>query len=70
MSHADAKKIYDAVCGVVISNIELKELKKEDAVKKTTKSILEDDDMKDLKDAAESAEKILETEKKLLDALF
>lgn len=70
LSHADAKKIYDAVCGVVISNIELEELKKEDAVKKTTKSILEDDDMKDLKDAAESAEKILEAEKKLLDALF
>ncbi len=70
LSHADAKKIYDAVSGVIISNIALKELKKEDTVKKATKSILEDDDMKDLKDAAESAEKILEAEKKLLDALL
>lgn len=70
MSYADAKKIYDATRIVLITDMDLEELKKEDVIKNATKSILEDDDVKELKDAAETAEKILEAEKNLLDALF
>lgn len=70
LSHPNAKKIYDAVKGIIISNIALEEIKKEDVIKSATKSIIEDEDVKELKDAAETAGKLLEAEKNLLDALF
>lgn len=70
LSYDEAKKIYDKTSGFVISNITLEELKKEDPIKSASKSLFEDDDIKELKDAAETAGKILEAEKDLLNALF
>jgi len=70
MSHEEAKNIYDKVRGVIISDMALEKIKKEDAKKSATQSILEDDEMQDLKEAAETAGKLLEVEKDLLDALF
>ena len=49
--------------------MELEAVKKESAQKKSSSSVFEDDDLKDIKDAAETASKILEAEKGLLDAL-
>ena len=69
MSYSSAKKIYDGVRNVVIYEMELEPIKKDEPQKKSSKSILEDDDLKDVKDAAETASKILEAEKGLLDAL-
>ena len=70
MAYDEAKKIYDATQSVVLTDIELEAVKKEDAIKKAANSVLEDDDVKELKDAAETAGKLLEAEKNLLDALF
>ena len=70
MSYAEAKKIYDAVRGVIISDMALEEVKKEDAKKSATESLFEDEEMQELKEAAETAGKLLEAEKSLLDALF
>ncbi len=70
MSYTDAKKIYDATRSVIITDMDLQEIKKEDIIQNATKSIVEDDDIKELKDAAETAGKLLEAEKDLLDALF
>lgn len=69
MSYSSAKKIYDGVRNVAIYEMELEPIKKDDPKKKTSNSILEDDDLRDIKDAAETAGKILEAEKGLLDAL-
>lgn len=69
MSYSSAKKIYDGVRNVAIYEMELESVKKDDPKKKTSNSILEDDDLRDIKDAAETASKILEAEKGLLDAL-
>lgn len=66
MTYENAKKIYDATVSVVITDMDLDEVKKQNGVKK---DIL-NDDVKELKDAAETAGKILEAEKNLLDALF
>ncbi len=70
MSYTDAKKIYDSTRSVMITDMDLEELKKEDIVKKATESIFDDEELKDVKDAAETAGKLLDAEKKLLDALF
>ena len=69
MSYSTAKKIYDGVRNVVIYEMELEAVKKESAQKKSSSSVFEDDELKDIKDAAETASKILEAEKDLLDAL-
>lgn len=69
MSYSSAKKIYDGVHSVVIYEMELEPVKLESAKKKSSSSVFEDDDLKDIKDAAETASKILEAEKGLLDAL-
>ena len=50
--------------------MDLDAVEKNNALLDATKSILEDDDVKELKDAAETAGKLLEAEKELLDALF
>ena len=47
----------------------LEPLKKE-SLKSATQSIMDDEDIQDLKDAAETAGKLLEAEKELLNALF
>jgi len=69
MSYSSAKKIYDGVRNVVIYEMELEPVKQESAKKKSSSSVFEDDDLKDIKDAAETASKLLEAEKGLLDAL-
>ena len=69
MSYETAKEIFDNTVAVEISGLELKPLKKE-SLKSATQSIMEDQDIQDLKDAAETAGKLLEAEKDLLDALF
>ena len=63
MSYSSAKKIYDGVRNVVIYEMELETAKKEDTRKKSSQSIFDDDDLKDVKDAAETASKLLEAEK-------
>ena len=69
MSYETAKEIFDKTVAVEISGLELKPLKKE-SIKSATESLYDDQDMQDLKDAAETAGKLLEAEKSLLDALF
>ena len=69
MSYSSAKKIYDGVRNVVIYEMELEAAQKEETRKKSSQSIFDDDDLKDVKDAAETASKLLEAEKGLLDAL-
>jgi hypothetical protein len=69
MSYETAKEIFDNTVAVEISGLELKPLKKE-SLKSATQSIMEDQDIQDLKDAAETAGKLLEAEKDLLNALF
>jgi hypothetical protein len=64
-----AKEIFDNTVAVEISGLELEPLKKE-SLKSATQSIMEDQDIQDLKDAAETAGKLLEAEKDLLNALF
>lgn len=64
-SYENAKALYDRTAAVELSSIELVKVKKEG--KKS--SIFDDDDMQDVKDAAETASKLLEAEKGLLDAL-
>ena len=64
-SYEDAKAMYDKTVAVELSGIELEKAKEE-----KSSSIFDDDDMQDVKDAAEKAGKILEAEKDLLDALF
>ncbi|MBR6354546.1 MAG: hypothetical protein IKS01_02065, partial [Paludibacteraceae bacterium] len=70
MSYEAAKKIYDATRYVVITDMDLDAVEKNNALLDATKSILEDDDVQELQDAAETAGKLLEAEKELLDALF
>ena len=64
-----AKEIFDNTVAVEISGLELEPLKKE-SLKSATQSIMDDEDVQDLKDAAETAGKLLEAEKELLNALF
>ena len=64
-SYENAKALYDKTEAVELSGIELEKVKKEG--KKS--SIFDDDDLQDVKDAAETASKLLEAEKGLLDAL-
>lgn len=70
ISYETAKKIYDAITYVIITDMELAELEPEDILKSGYQSPFDDDDIRDLKDAAETASKILEAEKNLLDALY
>lgn len=67
MSYDKAKKIYDATQGIVIKDIKLEELTKEE--KKQLDSVFDDDDLKDVKDAAETAGKIIDAEMEMLKAL-
>ncbi len=63
-SYEDAKSMYDKIVAVELSGIELEKSSM------GSDSILDDDDVQELKDAAETAGKILEAEKDLLNALF
>lgn len=69
MGYERAKEIFDHTVAVEISGLELEPLKKE-SLKSATQSIMDDKDVQDLKDAAETAGKLLEAEKELLKALF
>ncbi|MBQ9440394.1 MAG: hypothetical protein IJU35_07405 [Paludibacteraceae bacterium] len=67
-----AKKIYDNTRYVVIRDITLEPLTKEEKTKKLGDIVdeaLNDDDVKDLKDAAKTAEKVLDAEVEMLKAL-
>jgi hypothetical protein len=67
MSYEAAKELFDNTVAVEISGLELEQAKTPSA----TQSILGDDeDLQDLKDATESATKLLEAEKELMKALF
>ena len=67
MGYEAAKELYDNTVAVEISGLELEQAKTPSA----TQSILDDDDdLQDLKDATESATKLLEAEKELMKALF
>jgi hypothetical protein len=70
MAYERAKEIFDNTAAVEISGLELEPLKEESLIKSATQSIYNDEDIQDLKDAAETAGKILEAEKDLLNALF
>ena len=69
LEYERAKEIFDNTVAVEISGLELEPLKKE-SLKSATQSIMDDEDVQDLKDAAETAGKLLEAEKDLLNALF
>ena len=69
MDYERAKEIFDNTVAVEISGLELEPLKKE-SLKSATQSIMDDEEVQDLKDAAETAGKLLEAEKELLNALF
>ena len=69
MSYETAKEIFDNTVAVEISGLELEPLKKE-SIKSITESLYDDQDMQDIKEAAETAGKLLEAEKSMLDALF
>ena len=67
MSYEAAKELFDNTVAVEISGLELEQAKEPSA----TQSLLGDDeDLQDLKDATESAAKLLEAEKELMKALF
>ena len=67
MSYEAAKELFDNTVAVEISRLELEQAKTPSA----TQSLLGDDeDLQDLKDATESATKLLEAEKELMKALF
>jgi hypothetical protein len=68
MGYERAKEIFDNTVAVEISGLELEPLKKE-SLKSATQSIMEDEDIQEIKDAAETAGKLLEAEKDLLNAL-
>lgn len=78
LSYDEAKAIFDKVAGLEISGIELEEIDKDNSSNASQKSTLKDavddamndDDMQDLKEAAETAGKILEAEKDLINALL
>ena len=72
LSYDEAKKIYDNTRYVVIREITLEPLTKEEKAKKLGDIVdeaLNDDDVKDLKDAAKTAEKVLDAEVEMLKAL-
>ena len=69
LEYERAKEIFDNTVAVEISGLELEPLKKE-SLKSAAQSIMDDEDVQDLKDAAETAGKLLEAEKELLNALF
>lgn len=69
MGYERAKEIFDNTVAVEISGLELEPLKKE-SLKSATQSIMEDEDIQEIKDAAETAGKLLEAEKDLLNAIL
>lgn len=69
MGYERAKEIFDNTVAVEISGLELEPLKKE-SLKSATQSIMEDEDIQEIKDAAETASKLLEAEKDLLNTLL
>lgn len=69
MEYERAKEIFDNTVAVEISGLELEPLKKE-SLKSATQSIMEDEDIQEIKDATETAGKLLEAEKDLLNALL
>lgn len=66
-SYEVAKDMYDKTAAVELSGIELEKMSK--ASGKSSGSIFDDEDLQDVKNAAETAGKLLEAEKGLLDAL-
>ena len=69
MGYERAKEIFDNTVAVEISGLELEPLKKE-SLQSATESIMDDEEVQDLKDAAETAGKLLDAEKELFYALF
>ena len=69
LDYQTAKEIFDNAVAVEISGLELKPMKEETLIKSATKSLFDDENIDDLKDAAETASKILEAEKSMLEAL-
>ena len=66
LSYETAKELFDNTVAVEISGLELQQVKENSAAQ----FLSDDDDLKDLKDAAETADKLLEAEKELMKALF
>ena len=67
MSYENAKNIYDKLCGVVINGIEFETV--EESTTPTSTSIFEDEDLKEVKKAADDMKEILEAEAELINAL-
>ena len=60
--------MYDKTAAVELSGIELKKATVESSLS-NLESVFDDDDLQDVKDAANTASKILEAEKGILEAL-
>lgn len=71
MSYEKAKNIYDKLCGVVINGIEFEKVEESTTTTSTSTStsIFEDDDLKEVKQAADDMKEILEAEAELINAL-
>lgn len=67
-SYEEAKAMYDKTAAVELSGIELKKATVESSLS-NLESVFDDDDLQDVKDAAKTANKILEAEKGILEAL-
>lgn len=67
MSYEKAKNIYDKLCGVVINGIEFE--KAEESTSSTPTSIFEDEELEEVKKAADDMKEILEAEAELINAL-
>ena len=67
MSYEKAKNIYDKLCGVVINGIEFE--KAEESASSTSTSIFEDEELEEVKKAADDMKEILEAEAELINAL-
>ena len=67
MSYEKAKNIYDKLCGVVINGIEFE--KAEESTSSTSTSIFEDEELEEVKKAADDMKEILEAEAELINAL-
>ena len=67
-SYEQAKAMYDKTAAVELSSIELKKATAE-SILSNPESVFDDDDLQEVKDAAETVGKLLEAEKGILDAL-
>lgn len=66
-SYEVAKDMYDKTAAVELSGIELEKIQSKSGT--SSGSVFDDEDLQDVKNAAETASKLLEAEKGLLDAL-